>query len=216
MSRFAAYKSAYIEETDDDVTDNTTIGNPKPPRGLEGNPAQTGEVFTDEASYIQKQQGLRLSNAIQKQFPSLQKLVDTDTNVYRADYYSDKGGLLLTNRKRIEEGEKNSNELEKFEKEHSMCEVLARGKNNVEYLESVEKRYDILIDGEAADLKKLSSVNNIHRYASQAVKKQGAKIIVFEFTVETTEIHIKLNDIKKHGYHCIYYFSKNKDALYSF
>lgn len=41
-----------VEETDDPVTENTDFEMPKAPRGLEGNPAQTGEVFTDNASYV--------------------------------------------------------------------------------------------------------------------------------------------------------------------
>lgn len=41
-----------IEETDDPATDNSDIEQPPVPKGLEGNPASTGEVFTDNASYI--------------------------------------------------------------------------------------------------------------------------------------------------------------------
>ena len=41
-----------IEETDEPLTDNTAISQPAVPLGLEGNPAQTGEIFTDNASYI--------------------------------------------------------------------------------------------------------------------------------------------------------------------
>jgi hypothetical protein len=43
-----------IEETDDDVTDNTDIAQPPVPKGLEGNPATTGEIFTNKVSYIAK------------------------------------------------------------------------------------------------------------------------------------------------------------------
>jgi hypothetical protein len=43
-----------IEETDDDVTDNGDIAQPPVPKGLEGNPATTGEIFTDKVSYIAK------------------------------------------------------------------------------------------------------------------------------------------------------------------
>lgn len=41
-----------IEETDEPLTDNTAVPQPTIPLGLEGNPAQTGEIFTDNASYI--------------------------------------------------------------------------------------------------------------------------------------------------------------------
>jgi hypothetical protein len=43
-----------IEETDEQPTDNKDIPTPDVPRGLEGNPAQTGEIFTDNANYIRK------------------------------------------------------------------------------------------------------------------------------------------------------------------
>ena len=41
-----------IEETDEPATDNAAVPQPAVPLGLEGNPAQTGEIFTDQASYI--------------------------------------------------------------------------------------------------------------------------------------------------------------------
>ena len=41
-----------IEETDEPATDNAAVPQPTVPLGLEGNPAQTGEIFTDNASYI--------------------------------------------------------------------------------------------------------------------------------------------------------------------
>lgn len=43
-----------IEETDAPVTENQDMQLPKAPRGLEGNPAETGELFTDNASYVAK------------------------------------------------------------------------------------------------------------------------------------------------------------------
>jgi hypothetical protein len=42
-----------MQETADDVTDNTDAPAFTPPRGLEGNPGITGEIFTDRASYFQ-------------------------------------------------------------------------------------------------------------------------------------------------------------------
>ena len=41
-----------IAETDEPATDNSDVPNIEPPRGLEGNPAETGEVFTDKVGYI--------------------------------------------------------------------------------------------------------------------------------------------------------------------
>lgn len=41
-----------IAETDEPATDNSNVPNIEPPRGLEGNPAKTGDVFTDDVGYI--------------------------------------------------------------------------------------------------------------------------------------------------------------------
>ncbi|MBQ7531037.1 MAG: hypothetical protein IJT12_04965 [Paludibacteraceae bacterium] len=41
-----------IEETDEPVWDNSDLELPEPVPGLEGNPAKTGEVFTDNAGYV--------------------------------------------------------------------------------------------------------------------------------------------------------------------
>jgi hypothetical protein len=42
-----------MQETTDDVTDNADAPAFTPPRGLEGNPGITGEIFTEKASYFQ-------------------------------------------------------------------------------------------------------------------------------------------------------------------
>ena len=47
-----------IEETDDPVTDNSSIPDYIPPRGLEGNPAETGQLFTENASYVRGTKGV--------------------------------------------------------------------------------------------------------------------------------------------------------------
>ena len=41
-----------VEETDEPATDNSAVRLPKVPPGLEDNPAKTGQIFTDNASYI--------------------------------------------------------------------------------------------------------------------------------------------------------------------
>lgn len=46
-----------VEECDDPLTDNSDIPQLPVPRGLEGNPAMTGEIFTNKASYIAKAEG---------------------------------------------------------------------------------------------------------------------------------------------------------------
>ncbi|MBE6331671.1 MAG: hypothetical protein E7070_05145 [Bacteroidales bacterium] len=47
-----------IEETDDPVTDNSGVPHHIPPRGLEGNPAETGQLFSENASYVRGTKGV--------------------------------------------------------------------------------------------------------------------------------------------------------------
>lgn len=55
-----------VEECDDQPTDNSQIKQPDIPKGLEGNPASTGEVFSDNASYIAKCKNPSVPEAILK------------------------------------------------------------------------------------------------------------------------------------------------------
>lgn len=74
-----------IEETDDPCTDNSALGNPKPPQGLDGRPDETGEIFTDKASYIAKQQGTQwkdkikpnVRDVIRQQHQNFRQTIDT-------------------------------------------------------------------------------------------------------------------------------------------
>ena len=67
----------------------------------------------------------------------------------------------------------------------------------------------VRVNGVQAELKSLSSRNNIRRHADDAVGKQGAEIVLFEFTKRENKTSI-LNEIKMlsnrniHGY---YYFT---------
>lgn len=204
------------EETNDPAMD----GNPKihvfhP--GLDGNPGKTGEVFSDSASYIKKSGTIQLDRNTVATFQHMEPLLSANTKKFRLDYFSDKGGFLQTNRERIKEGTKNKQEKEKFEKEHSMCMTLAMGRHFVVYRESVQAKgdsYDIVLDGQPADLKKVKSANHIVDYAKKAVRQQGASIVVFEFENESKDIYLELSKLQKSGIHGIYFFSSKKHRLY--
>lgn len=187
--------------------------------GLDGNPGKTGEVFSDSASYIRKSKDVSLDVNTISLFPHMDFLLEADTKDYRLDYFSDKGGFLQTNRKRIKEGEKNKQEKEKYDKEHSMCMTLAMGRHFVVYRESVQVKgnsYDIVLDGQPADLKKAKSANHIVDYAKKAVREQGASIVVFEFENETKEIYNEIESLKKKNIHGFYFFSDRKHKIYEF
>lgn len=195
-----------IAETDEPATDNSDVPNIEPPRGLEGNPAETGEVFTDNVGYVKNAKKLQLGAELANKYPSLQQLVDMDGKTYRADYYSDNGGLLMTSRARIDEGNKNKQEKEKFDKEHAMCLTLAKANHIVDYRESVEGEFDIYLDGKKADLKKAGSHNNIVKYAKKAIYEQKAEIVVFEFEKFNSDFVGELEKLsKRYGISGYYY-----------
>ena len=73
--------------------------------------------------------------------------------------------------------------------------------------------YDALINGLKAEFKSLSSHNNIHRHASEAIKKKKAQIIAFEFTNNTPEIRRALEELAQKGYKFIYYFTENPNNI---
>lgn len=83
------------------------------------------------------------------------------------------GGYVVTHRDRIESGNSSPNEKEKFYKEQDMCKDLATAGHHIEHLSdkdrSKRRTYDIHMDGVRADLKSVSSANNIEKYTRKAV-----------------------------------------------
>jgi hypothetical protein len=73
-----------MQETAESVTDNSDIPAAPVPRGLEGNPATTGEIFTDNASYITGA-GKRGNNAVR----NLQRVLSKEllTELYNEKAY---------------------------------------------------------------------------------------------------------------------------------
>lgn len=126
------------------------------------------------------------------------------------------GGYLVAHVTRYENSQKSNNEQAKYEKEVAMCKVLAKNGWQVEMLEekSGVSSPDINMDGIAADLKRLSSANNIERHAKEAIEKQGASVIVFQFDKETEQIHLKLRKLKKKGYKVYYFFTGREDVVF--
>jgi len=199
------------EETDEPTTD----GNPSAHirhNGLEGNPAMTGEIFTDNSAYIKNNINIKLDSQTAKAYKNLQTLISNDNSKWRVDYYTDNEGMLVTNRNRIKESEINKQERAKFSKKHSMCRTLAVNGHKIEYRETTQGGFDIFFNGVPAELKKLSSHNNVIREAKKAINDQGAKIVVFEFDKETQKIHDEITNLKKLNYEGYYFFSLHKNV----
>ena len=196
------------EETDDPVTRGNPQGN-KSAKGLNGNPEKTGKVFSEDHPYYNINiEALKGDNI------AWYELLKADVSSYMPDYVSNEGGLLLSNLARMKEGRLNRNEREKFAKEHAMCLALAKNNYRIVHLETVEGRYDITINGHAADLKQLSSSNNIIKKAKHAIREQGAELVIFEFTAFDSNHLDKLEDLRQRGVKVIWYESDKPDILH--
>ncbi len=140
-----------------------------------------------------------------------------DVKIWNRDYFNrDNGGYLTVNKERIEHSKISKNEKVKFNKEYTMSKVFAQNGYKIEMLTEVShvSSQDVTINGMKADLKCVSSHNNILKHAKKAIRKQGAEIVLFEFEKETKEIHIELLKLKKEGISVYYYFSKAKGKIY--
>jgi len=182
-------------------------------KGLEGNPAVTGEIFSDNATYF-KTKEITIGEKANEEYPNLQRLIEHKPDKWRVDYYTNDKGFLAVERYRIEQSKINAVELEKYQKEYSASQTLAINNHKIDFLKEVDGRYDILLDGIPADLKKTKSHNHIVNYARHAVRSQGAKIVVFEFEKMTPKIHEKLNELARKKYKIIYFVSNNKTLHY--
>ena len=131
--------------------------------------------------------------------------------------FPDNGGHLSINPQRWEKSLKSKNETAKFNKEYNMAKVLAQNGHKIEMLEEVsgDSSHDIKIDDIKAELKKLSSANNIEREAKKAIKKQGADIVIFEFSQLNAKILQGIERLKRMGIHGKY-FASGENKIYNF
>lgn len=138
---------------------------------------------------------------------------------WQKDYFNgSNGGFLATHTQRIKNGNTNKQERQKYEKEMEMCKVFARSGYRVEH--HAERpgisSPDVVINGKPADLKRLASHNNIVRHAEKAIRKQGAKVVLFQFDANTPEIHMELNKLRKKGRRVYYFFTGKEKQIHTF
>jgi hypothetical protein len=220
------------EETDEPADNNPPTKKIRA-NGLEGNPAETGEIFTNNASYFKAAKKENKGNKdleqadkrYKKTLDNLKQYLSFDDKTWRHDRFSEQGGFLVTQKGRIPKEKAHEEEKAKFKKEYDMCNTLCEKGYAVEFLKERKGVYDIHLDNIPAELKKTGSHNNILEYFSKAVKKQGATIVVFEFEKETGEIHNSLEALKKDKkererekkkkYTVLYFFSKDKSKIYT-
>lgn len=130
---------------------------------------------------------------------------------------SETGGFLVTHKERIESAKQSPNEREKFDKEQSMCIDLANQGHKIEHLLDKGRKkgetYDIHFDGLKADLKSVSSHNNIEKYVRHAVRDQGAKVVIIRIEEGANKENVmkSLRGAKrKYGHRIVYYYQSDK------
>src|SRR5690606_8249992 len=138
---------------------------------------------------------------------------DYGSDVKKVAMYKN-GGYVVASKKRIGLSQKNKQERLKYEKELAMCRVLGKAGFEVEMLEEIPRvsGFDILLNGIPTELKKIKSHNNIVNEAKDAIRKKGAEIVVYEFEVETAEIHKELEALKQKGIKAKWFFSGKSEV----
>ena len=183
---------------------------------------QSKEEFFSEgkkSKTLQGIQGNRMNKTTEKITEAREQYDSYNANEWEKTFFDEKtGGYLVTEKARIVKSKKSDNEFKKFDKEQGMCKVLARNGFTVEHLDDKNgNSYDIHLNKIKADLKKTGSHNNIEIYAKDAIRKQGAEIVVFEFENNTKDIHAKiLKLVKTYDIHGFFYFSHSKDKIFKF
>lgn len=129
----------------------------------------------------------------------------------------EKGGAIKADKFRMEKAATNKQETQKFEKELNMADMYARQGHKVELVKEKTgvPTPDAIIDGKKVDFKSLSSANNIIRHAKEAIRKQGADEVWFEFTTKNSEITKEIQNLTRMGIHGKYYF-RGEGTVYNF
>lgn len=161
---------------------------------------------------------VRMVNAIRKEHQ-----YDANWDITLVD--ATNGGYVATEMSRIAFSQKSPNEKNKYAKEKEMCIDLAHMGFQIEHLSEVSgisssdirivkssPKSLIKINGEYADLKALSSANNILRHGKDAIERQGASKVVFRFSpaIDKARMNSEINKLKNRNIHGIYYFEGSK------
>lgn len=215
-----------IEQTDEDVSE--TIPDFKVKKEFQNNAFYSGKVFgkdaySDGLSLLEKKIAKDFTNEMMEGYKAemiiieAKKEYDAIDKSFKKEFFNNEtGGYLVIDKQRISKSKINKNETSKFLKEKNISTVYANFGLKIKMLDEVPgvSSSDVLADGVLADLKQTSSHNNILKYVKKANKKQGAKIVLFEFTKETPEILKEIENLKKLKSKAMYYFTGKESVIY--
>lgn len=137
---------------------------------------------------------------------------------WEKDYFNGtNGGYLATHLDRRKAAEASKNERQKYEKEEAMCRAFARAGYRVEHQAEQPgiSSPDILIDGLKADLKCVSSHNNVVKYARKAIEKQGAECVLFQIDNMTEQMRNELNALKRRNIKVLYFVTGEEKRIHT-
>lgn len=131
--------------------------------------------------------------------------------------YTTVNGSVKTPQSKLLSAIKSKNEYAKFEKEFNMAKVFADNGYTIVFNEQEDRQSncDVTINGIEADLKSVGSYKQILHHALKATKKQKAKLVLFEFMQETSEIYLEIEKLRKRSIHGKFYF-KGANIVYDF
>ncbi len=173
------------EETDDPVTGDNPEGI-RPAKGLEGNPADTGQIFTDQCTYVQKagksgrtevEDFFRPFAERHQQYVALLK----DPDYVDVDFKWENAGLKATHVEHNFDEHKGKYEVKVrdtgFNEGHSV--ILEREVHNVFRKRNTEGLWDGMLFEIAG--KETATANNIRDGLKHCAKKPGCKIAILYF-----------------------------------
>lgn len=196
-----------VQPTDDEV--RLPPGVPPLPEMFRTNVGKTAQTFDASHPYylgMTEQEKSRIYDFVRQNIRPADEVLKSWNEYellgteWRKDYFNGaNGGYVVTHLQRATAAEVSKNERQKYEKEAAMCRAFAKGGYRIEHQAETAgvSSPDVLIDGKPADLKRVSSHNNIVRHAVKAVKKQGAKEVLFQIDTMTEEVRLELGVLKR-------------------
>ena len=198
-----------VQQTDDPV--KLPPGEPIIPEKFENNAGITAQVWNDSHPYYSGlteyekdkihhfvRQNIRPAEEVLRSWDEYQ----TKGNEWQKKLFNgDNGGWLITHELRRKAAGISKNEVIKYRRETAMCRTFANAGYRIEHLPETPgiSSNDILINGVPAELKRVKNHNNILKYAVKAVKRQGAKEVLFQLDAMTDAVRFELAKVKKRG-----------------
>ena len=191
-----------IEECDDLPTDNSKVKQPDIPKGLEGNPSVTGEIFTDKASYVTKCQNPSVPEDILKPIMArhdefVKYLKNNDYKDQKFDWES-LGYQAIHKRHNLDEDKGwYETEVAKIGMKAGNFVLLTEELDNVYKNKSIEglwngKRFEIAG-------KETATSNNIRDGLKHCAKKPNTKIAVLFFPKDNFQLNTFYEGLAKYN-----------------